>query len=207
METYKPQPLEERKSQKLTFWDFTKERLLWVVLPLVTGGAAMLFGKVTKFKIFPLDGSPDLVSTLWAQGVKFFTKNNVKEGEEIVKWIKDGGWVGEAINNFGAKEKQALLRKYYFNFIKGAEVATPFSAYFLWHKKEGNRLDLQDAGDHLKHLQTLKPTDEELAMQNEVMRREIQFAAGQGTIPPSVIDNVSAEHQGKLAGAPKERAQ
>ncbi len=209
METYKPQPLEERKSQKLTFWDFSSDKLFWGVLPLATSGAAMLLGKITKFKIWPLDGSPDILTTLYAYGTKFFTKGALKEevSESTAKWVKDGMWVGELIDKFGGvKEKRDLLRKYYFNFVKGAEVATPFSAYFLWHKKEGNRLDLEDAGNRLKKLQTLKPSDTELAEQNEAMRRELDFAARMENIPPAIIDKSGAEHHGTLAERQKELA-
>lgn len=206
METYKPQPLEERKSQNLNFWDFTKEKLFWVALPFVTAGAAFLFGKVTKYKVWPLDGSPDIVSSLYAKGTKLLTqKHNIKGGEEVEKWINDGAWAGGIIEQFGGSNK-GTWRKNYFNLVKGAEVAIPFSAYFLWNKEEGNRLDLEDAGNRLKKLQILKPSDAELAQHNEAMRRELAFVAQAENAPMSTIEKSGVEYQGRVSESQQQKA-
>jgi hypothetical protein len=204
VETYKTQPIKERKSQKLNFWDFTKEKLFWVALPFMTAGGAMLIGKLTKFKIWPLDGSPDLLSTIYAKGTKFFAeKHGLKGGKEVEDWLKKGAFAGDIIEEFGGESKEKM-RKYYFNMVKGAEVATPFSAYFLWHKKEGNRLDLEQAGDALKTMQTLKFTDAELAERNEAMRRELEFANTPGN-PPAIIDKAGLEYHGRVTEPLKQR--
>lgn len=199
MDSYKPQPLEERKSQNLNFWDYAKDRLFWAALPLATGGAAVAFGRVTENKVWPLNGSPDLLTTLHAKIAEKLGRN-----AEFTKWVKEGAWMGDAINTLGGPDKE-VYRKDYFNFTKGAEVALPFSAYFLWHKKEENRLDLQDASSRLKGVAYVKPSDAELREQNDVMRKEIAFAA-RGNTPKPVVDAASVSHQGRVAEQQRQRS-
>mgnify|MGYP000423258920 CR=1 FL=1 len=143
----------------------------------------------------------------WRLAKAFAKKENIKEVQEAGEWINKGALVGDLIDEFsGSKDTADRLRKYYFNFLKGAEVATPFSVYFLWHKKEGNRLDLEEAGNKLKHLQTLKPTDAELATHNEAMRRQLEFAAAHSSdVPAATIDKTGAEYHGKLETQQKQR--
>lgn len=202
MEELKPQPQEDRKSQNLHFGDYAKERLVWAALPLATGAAAVAFGRVTKNTVWPLNGSPDLITSLHALASKKFLG---EQNKDITQWIKDGAYAGDLINALGGAKKDEW-RKDFFNFSKGAEVAVPFSAYHLWHKKEENRLDLQDAAVKLKALDDLKPSDADLRQQNEVMRKEIAFAARQGG-PTAAVDAESLRHEGRVAERAAGRAQ
>lgn len=176
VESFQTEPLEERKSQKLTFLDFGKEKLFWGLLPFALGGATLLTGHLTKFSLKPvLDGSPTII----AKGWNWLTNGALRKASGKVLTAADQeAFYDSLLFNFPRAFPEAIrdnARRHTWNFLKGFEIGAIPAVYMLWRKDEENRLDLLPAYDRLKKLGDLKPSDEELALENASLRQQLHF--------------------------------
>lgn len=205
VETYRTaQPYEERKSQNLGVRGYAKE-VAWSLLPLMTGLAAMTFGKLTKQQVYPLDGSPDI----FTKGYEFLFKKGVKDvtGNKLV--IDEVERLSSL--NFWLPDRESKLRftHNFWNFIKGMEVGSIPLAIHLWRRQEGTRLDLTASYDRLRQLNDLKPTDEELFAENASLKQQLEYVQGHAKphvpehskthpTPPTTIHKNEAQLDGRL---------
>ncbi len=206
VESFQTESFEERKSQNLGFGDFVKGRLLWVSLPFTLGGAALLVGRLTKHRMFPLDGTPMITTKIYDTLVKKgFGKltgekleiNEVDRLSFITRWFAD-------------PKDQVQAAKHTWNFLKGFEVGAIPAIYMLWRNKEEKKLDLVPAYDRLKKLNELKPSDEELAAENASLKQQLAFVQSReapSTEASPVLHLADASHEGRVADGPaRERA-
>jgi len=193
VDIYQPEPFEQRKSQNLSFWDYAKQSLFWGVLPILSGLATFALGRIGKYKIFPLDGSPIITISLYE---KLFTKST-----QYLTGIKSE--IGEIerlhpYNLIFSDEKRLQGTRDTWNFLKGLEIGTIPVIYHLWRNKEQERLDIVPVAERLKHLQPVKPSDEELRTENESLRLELA-----ATAPQARISAKDMQHDGKMEALPE----
>lgn len=191
VETYKGQPLEERPSQKLGWPDYLKE-VAFGLIPLATAAGALLFGKLTNQKVMPLDGSPDIFTKGWL----LMTKKSVKAATgKTIDWDKIDliPWLTLLYKNPADKLR---VTHNYWNAIKGFEFGAIPLAFHIWHKKEKQRIDLTSTYDSLKKLESLKPSNEELAAENASLKQQLEFVH---THPETKIAHHKS-HEGTIEG-------
>lgn len=167
VDSYKGQPLEERTSQKLGWSGYMKE-LAYGLIPFGSAAAAIAFGKLTKQKIMPLDGSPDI----FTKAQLFATKKTFKGAK--IDWDKMDlvPWLTVLYRN---PEDKLRVTHNFWNGIKGFEFGAIPLAFHIWHRQEKQRLDLTSTYDSLKKLESLKPSDDELAAENASLKQQLEF--------------------------------
>ncbi len=194
------QPFEQRKSQNLHFSDYAKGPLFWASLPLIGGLATLLGGYVSKKyfnnKIWPLDGSPTIVQTLWEKGFSHVSTKAIGQKLEIGEVERLG-----FITSWLPEEKRLNVTHHIWNFAKGVELAVIPTAYHFWRRAEKQRLDLKPAHDRLKKLDFINPNDAELREDNASLKRQLDAARSQASPSPHAGQIV---HHGKVAQAQHE---
>lgn len=197
VESYKSQPIEERPSQKVGWGDYMKEVAIGLI-PFVTAGAAIAFGKLTKQKIFPLDGSPDLLTKGWMM----LTNKTLRNTQAIDRDIQQTEWVWWLTAGQRTPEDKLLVSKHWFNGVKGFEFGAIPVLFHLWGKKEKQRLDLTSTYESLKDINTLKPSDADLAAENASLKQQLEFVH---THPQTSVHVATSNHQGILHAPTLER--
>ena len=200
MDQFKTQPFEQRKSQRLSFADFAREKLFWGSLPLLGGLAALTFGILTrKHKIPPLDGSPSIVYHLYEKLINKASTRALGEKILITNEIERVPYVKLLTDD---PVKQLNYVHNFWNFTKGTEIAIIPTAFHFWRHKEKNRLDLVSSVEKLKTLGDLRPSDGELRAENESLRHQLDYLEGKKNYALSgprqhegTIENPSREQQ------------
>ncbi|MFN7402076.1 MAG: hypothetical protein ACK5ZH_02640 [Alphaproteobacteria bacterium] len=193
VDIYQPEPFEQRKSQNLSFWDYAKQSLFWGALPILSGLATFTVGRLGKNKIYLLDGSPTIIYSayekLFLKTAKHTTGMKI-EIEEVQRL--------HPFNLIFSSETRLARTKDTWNFLKGFEIGTIPFIYHLWRNKEQERLDIVPVAERLKHLQPVKPSDEELRTENESLRLELA-----ATAPQARISAKEMQHDGKMKSLPE----
>ncbi len=213
MEEYKSDtPLEDRKSQKLTFGNFVKDAMVWQYLPLVAGVVGFTWGRLGKAgKLpkngFPFDGSPTIVQKGWeyvAEKIagKVVGKAASKNMAEGLKEIKEERleFITRPIHG-NDKEARISLQSDIFNTVKALEFSAVPLLYHLWRNKEDKKINLEEASNRLHAIQTVKPTDAELRVENASLEQQLAFIERQrGEHPHGISMKISPEraHEGKI---------
>lgn len=183
----KTKPIEERKSQKVGFSDYAKEQLFWGLFPFIAGAGGYLLGKA---RIFPLDGSPMILSKL---SLKLFSMPlGAAEKKQAVEELNELKFYLGHLPDAQRKE----LAKDIWNFLKTFEVAAVPSLYFLWKKKEGQNIGMRDVAQELLQVDAYKPSDAELAEENASLRQQLAFVRQEARTAVSPAD---ATLEGKIA--------
>lgn len=197
------QSFEQRKSQNLTFWDYAKSKMLWQYLPIMAGLIGFGVGRLRKGEgVFPIDGSPMIVvqlkEKLFSKG---YSKVTGKEAEKIKEWFEPYTRFIHGDDHL----KRERLEKDAWNVLKGLEFSSVPLLYHLWRSKEAKKLDLEEASNRLQVISDIKPSDDELRLENTSLKQQLDFVERQtGNAPTKQID--SASHAGKMQDAPEQAA-
>ncbi len=197
VETYKSTPLADRPSQKLGWGDYLKEVAIGLI-PLGTAAGAIAFGKFTKQKFFPLNGSMDLLTSTYAKLIEKTTKATHGKALKIdqVHWTP-------FLSAFGrTKEEKLRISQHYFNGFKGFEFGAVITLFHHWRKSEKKRLDLTSTYESLKPINDLKPSDDELRTENASLKQQLAYVR---THPTSQISTAQKAYDGPMESS--ERAQ
>lgn len=189
----KTQPIEERKSQKVGFSDYAKDKLFWGFLPLIAGAAGYALGKA---RVFPLDGSPMILIKLKTKAWGMIFGKEVEK--QVAEDMKDLNFYLGGIKD----DKQRLeVAKDIWNFLKTVEIAAIPSIYHLWKNKEGQNLELKDVAQKLKDVDAYKPSNAELAEENTSLRQQLAFVEREnGKEANTTLSASSATLEGKVTG-------
>lgn len=197
VDSYKSEPLEKRPSQNLGWGSYMKEVAIGL-LPLATAAGAIAFGRLTKQRIGPLNGSPDI----FTKGYEAVFKKGLHSstGQKLVIDDLDRlPWLTALVEG---KEAKLALTHDFWNGVKGLEVGTLPLFYRFWRHEEKKRIDLTSTYESLKSINSLKPTDDELRAENASLKQQLEYVRSG---PATRIHADSAAKHGKIADATPER--
>lgn len=225
VEKFTATPFDPKHDERLSVAAYAKE-IAWEHSGALIAVAAVAFGRLTNYKVFPLDGSASIITRFYEKlyGIKALnlTKLDVKNFNKAafgarIEGVSPTTLIGEVLETGTHAQQQAIRHPWLSslplandlnNFLKAAEVGAVFYLYRKWAHKEQKRFDLVEGYDKLSKLPHLKPTDDELREENSALKAQLEFMdkptthAALAAMPPySKVSGSELEHAGTISEA------
>jgi hypothetical protein len=183
----------EQRDSRLSFKAFFKDQLMWGLMPLAAGAIALTIGKLTNYKIWPLDGSPSLGQHLWEMLLKGSSKKVTGREMKITEADRTGIYT-----QFLAPEYRENAPKNFWNFWKATEIGVVALVFHVWQRGEKKRFDLTDNVDSMHIAQMSKLSPLELEQANAALHKQ-QLFFSEHAKPAPTINTASTQHDGVVA--------